>query len=204
MKEEWKPITGFEGEYEISNQGRVKSHHKRNGYDAEGHILKNNNQKGDYLRIILRLPNKKTKSTSIHKLVYEHFGGDIPNGYHIHHMNGNKQDNRIENLQLLSPSQHVLATHGMNPNSYDGMNNYNKYEKPQTVFMYDLDGMYLGQFPNAKSAERVTGVCSRNILQVASKTEYKPNKTRSQAGGFIWRFKEDVDKDNMYQLREQR
>ena len=33
-----------------------------------------------------------------------------------------------------------------------------------------------------------TGVCARNIHQVASKTEYKPGKIRSQAGGFVWEF----------------
>ena len=42
----------------------------------------------------------------VHHLVYEHFNGPIPNGYVIHHKDGNKLNNRIENLQLMSSKEH--------------------------------------------------------------------------------------------------
>ena len=42
----------------------------------------------------------------VHRLVYEHFNGSIPNGYVIHHKDGNKLNNRIENLQLMSSKEH--------------------------------------------------------------------------------------------------
>lgn len=47
-------------------------------------------------------------------------------------------------------------------------------------------------FPNAVMAERITGVCSRNIIQVANKEEYKPGKTRKTAGGYVWSFDKGV------------
>lgn len=59
--------------------------------------------------------------------------------------------------------------------------------------MFDKDGNYLASFPNSKIAEEITGVCHRNILQVASKDEYKPGKIRSTAGGFIWKFKDESE-----------
>ena len=74
-----------------------------------------------------------------------------------------------------------------------GMNHYNQYERPREILMFDKDGNYLASFPNSKIAEEITGVCHRNILQVASKDEYKPGKIRSTAGGFIWKFKDESE-----------
>lgn len=87
MDEEWKWIKSFEGQYQISNYGRVKSFKKTEG----GYILSNQNATGDYLRIVLRnsVTNKK-KSIAIHQLVAEHFIGDRPQGYQVHHKDGNK------------------------------------------------------------------------------------------------------------------
>lgn len=201
--EKWIPISGFNGIYEISDMGRIKSHRKHYGYDEEGHILSNKNSKGDYLRAILRGEDgKRKRSASIHVLVYENFIGKIPKGYDVHHKNGNKQDNRLENLELLTKKEHVLKTHEQYPDNYNGMNHYNKYVKPKEICMFDLDGYYLASFPNAKTAEKITGVCSRNILQVASHTEYKKGMTRSQAGGYIWKYRDELNENQMCKLWE--
>ena len=82
------------------------------------------------------------------------------------------------------------------------MNHYNKYVKPKEICMFDLDGYYLASFPNAKTAEKITGVCSRNILQVASHTEYKKGMTRSQAGGYIWKYRDELNENQMCKLWE--
>lgn len=50
-----------------------------------------------------------------HRLVWEKYNGEIPKGYHIHHINGNKQDNRIENLMLIDSSKHS-SFHSKNNN----------------------------------------------------------------------------------------
>lgn len=188
MEEIWKDIEGFKGIYQISNRGRLASVRK-----GVFRVLSNKNSKGDYLTVILR-SGGKAKHTRIHRLVYETFVGEIPRGkkYHIHHINGDKQDNRVENLQLVSCAQHHTKHLSENPRLIDGMNNYNKYIRPKKVAQCDLSENVIAIFPNAKEASRVTGVCSRNILQVASKTPFnKQGNTRKQAGGFIWKFVED-------------
>lgn len=52
---------------------------------------------------ILTIRNKREYE---HRLIWEKYYGEIPKGFHIHHKNGNKLDNRIENLELISNSEH--------------------------------------------------------------------------------------------------
>ena len=72
----------------------------------------------------------------------------------------------------------------------ESMKRYNKLIRPKKICQYSLDGHYIAKYNNAKEASNETGVCSRNILQVCNRTEYKKGKFRTQAGGFIWRFEE--------------
>lgn len=58
------------------------------------------------------------------------------------------------------------------------------------ILQLSMDGKIINKFNNSIEAYKATGVCSRNILQVASHEEYKPGKTRSQAVGFLWRYEE--------------
>jgi hypothetical protein len=52
--------------------------------------------------------------------------------------------------------------------------------------MNDLDGNFIAQYDNAAEASRATGICARNIKQVAGKEEFSKGYVRKQAGGFIW------------------
>lgn len=183
--ENWKWITGYEGTYQISDHGRLKSFKS----DPCGRVLSNKNKDGWYLTVNL-VKNGVRKTTRIHVLVAKAFIGDIPKGYHVHHKDGNKQNNHVDNLEIIHPSKHREETLKVLPQIEDGMRNYNRYIRPKPILMYDLDGNYLASFPNSIIAERITGVCQRNILQVASKEEYRPNRTRKQAGGYIWKYEE--------------
>lgn len=186
MEEIWKDIKGFEGFYQISNKGRLASF-----YRGVFHILSNKNSKGGYFSVVLHGDKGKRKYTRIHRLVYETFVGEIPKGkkYHIHHINGNKQDNRLENLIYLSSSEHQQKHINENPKILNGMINYNKHIRPKRIEQYGLDGKYIATYENSCDASVSTGVCQRNILQVANKEPYNKNgKIRKQAGGFIWKF----------------
>ena len=190
MTEEWKWIRGFEGTYQISNHGRLKSFKK----DTDGYILSNTNEKGGYLAIVLTDKIRKIKRcTRIHVLVAEHFIGERPDGFHIHHKDGNKQNNVVSNLEYISVLDHYKETLKDCPQIVTGITKYNKFEKTKIVQQYSLEGDLLAEYRNAVIAEKMTGICSRNILQVANGTEYKPNKKRVQAGGYVWKFKDESE-----------
>lgn len=190
MNEEWKWVKGFEGVYQISNYGRLKSYKK----DPAGYILSNTNVKGGYFSVILTdSVRKKKRCVRIHVLVAEHFIGDRPDGFHIHHKDGNKQNNVVSNLEYITVKDHYKETLKDCPQIVTGITKYNKFQRPQIVQQYSLEGDLLAEYRNACIAEKMTGICSRNILQVANGTEYKPGRKRVQAGGYIWKFKDESE-----------
>ena len=190
MQEEWKWVNGFEGIYQISNYGRLKSFKKY----GDGYILSNKNEKGGYLSIILTDSiRRRRRCTRIHVLVAEHFIGKIPKGFHVHHLDDNKQNNIVSNLEIIHPKKHRKETEKSCPQIVRGINNYNKFQRPKHIVQYDLEGHFIAEYANGEIASRLTGVCQRNILQVANGEEYKPGKVRKQAGGYVWKFKKESE-----------
>lgn len=67
------------------------------------------------------------------------------------------------------------------------MVNYNKYVKTKKILQYTLEGKYIATYNNSKEASQATGVCQRNILQVANKEPFnKKGNIRKQVGGYVW------------------
>ena len=100
MEEEiWKPIKDFEGYYEVSNIGRVRSlNYKRTGKEK---ILKNIEDYKGYLEVVLT-KNGKRKQFKVHRLVAEAFIPNPENKPCIDHINTIKSDNRVENLRWVT------------------------------------------------------------------------------------------------------
>jgi hypothetical protein len=106
--EVWKPVVGHEGYYEVSNMGRVRSMtiSVRGSHGStrlrRGTILIPN-RSGDY-PIVRLCKDAKKRTVRIHRLVLEAFVGPCPKGHWCRHFpDGNRQNNRLDNLQWGTP-----------------------------------------------------------------------------------------------------
>ena len=129
QKEIWKSIPNYEGYYEVSNWGRVKSLDRvvpsaRHGNQrVKERILKAGINSHGYLGVVL-LKNGISKSFKVHTLVVWSFHNLAPNGkrdFVIDHINEVKTDNRLENLQVISFRENVSRSRKNSISKYTGV-----------------------------------------------------------------------------------
>lgn len=97
--EYWKAIKGYEGLYEVSNTGKVRSiNYNRTGKVKELSSLGNGL---GYLLVVLCQEGKR-KNFLVHRLVVEAFIGVIPKGFVVNHKDENKHNNNVENLEICT------------------------------------------------------------------------------------------------------
>ena len=107
--EQWKPVPGYEGLYEVSNLGRVRSldRTKTNGHKWKGRILKQPSLRSGY-KLVSLWKNGKQKSALVHRLVLFAFVGAQPEGRETRHKDGNNSNNTLDNLSWGTPSENNL------------------------------------------------------------------------------------------------
>lgn len=145
MSARWLPVVGFEGLYEVSDRGRVRSLPRRlsDGRRWKGRILKlDRSDKRGYLRVGLTAPGARPVHRMVHRLVLESFIGPCPPGLQCRHLNGKPPDCRLVNLTWGTPSENALdrvrhgtwvnnnrfvnATHCVNGHEFTGANTYRR------------------------------------------------------------------------------
>ena len=107
-KEIWKDIPDFEGLYQVSDKGRVRSLDRKvwNGgkgvfYSLKGKVIKQFNNRG--YRYVPLSKNGKPTNVSVHRLVAEAFLPNSEKLTHVNHKDENKKNNRLENLEWCTP-----------------------------------------------------------------------------------------------------
>lgn len=121
VTERWLPVTGYEGYYEVSDLGRVRSlnriirHKSGTIYPVRGRVLKGVVRPDGHLRVTLSVDAVK-QVRFVHRLVLEGFVGACPLGMQCCHNNGNPTDNRLINLRWDTSSANHLdrLVHGDN------------------------------------------------------------------------------------------
>lgn len=181
--EQWKPVKGYEKTYLVSNTGRVKRVGKYRNQVTEwesNYILTPGVKDNNYLVVNLS-KNNKTRMRYVHRLVAEAFI-DNPEGLdEVNHKDGNKANNNADNLEWVTRSENQL-------HAYKKLNrptNKNHPKMSKTVIQLDLDGNIINRYPSYREAQRQTGVDA--IDKVC--TGYRNRKT---AGGFMWRYEENL------------
>jgi hypothetical protein len=128
MEEVWKDVPKYEGLYQISNLGRVKSLSKyitrgNSDYYTKEKILINKIDGGGYLFVCFCV-NQNRKYFKIHKLVAMAFLNHIPDGTQkivVDHINNDKNNNTLDNLQLLNQRENSSKNHKNKTSKYTGV-----------------------------------------------------------------------------------
>ena len=120
MIEEFRDVKGYEGIYQVSDLGRVKSLPNKVRFSER--IFTPTQSTGGYLKIILSKDGKK-KTRNIHQLVAEAFLNHKPCGHKliVNHINFNRQDNRLENLELDTQRNNTNQKHLKSTSEYTGV-----------------------------------------------------------------------------------
>jgi len=108
-KEEWRDVKGYEGYYSVSNIGRVRRELTRTNGKA-GRILRPDINRAGYKQLFLYREGVRRR-LKVYRLVAEAFIGPCPQGFQVNHIDGTPANNRVENLEYVTPSgnmQHAL------------------------------------------------------------------------------------------------
>jgi hypothetical protein len=117
LNEEWRPVFGYEGLYDVSNLGRirslprfVKTHACGRGYFTKQRIIKRSVTSSGYFWVHL-CKNGVSKPKAVHRVVAESFihGAILPSSLDVHHKDHNKLNNIVSNLEVLSEKQHNIV-----------------------------------------------------------------------------------------------
>lgn len=195
MEEIWEPVVGYEGYYEISNLGKVKSVER---FVKQGNSIRHVKEKiknihlNDYgYPCITLCRNRISKSIPIHILIAKAFIPNPENKPHVDHINTNREDYRIENLRWVTPkenSNNELTLQHCRENTYseeslkkrlDTRKSRNVKSAPKTVYQYTKDGKFVREFYSISEASSITGVDNVSISRAL-------DDCTLSGGGFLW------------------
>lgn len=192
MEEEYRDIEGYEGLYQVSNLGNVKSL-ERMKWNGRGYqkvperILKPRKNGYGYLQVNLNKEGKKS-TYRVHRLVAEAFLENSENLPEVNHKDECKTNNNVSNLEWCTReyninfgtrNKRVAESNTGNPKMSKALTNNPKKSKP-VIGINKVSGLIL-EFPSAMEAERQTGTHQGHICKCCK------GKLKS-AGGFYWMY----------------
>lgn len=179
MKEIWKDIKDYEGLYQVSNLGNVKSmgrYKKTCGnslYWLKERIMKPLKSTSGYLQVGLFDRNGKCKKMFIHRLVALTFLSNTYNLPEVNHKDECKTNNRLDNLEWCDSKYN---------NNYGTHNDRGAIARSKPIKQFSKYGIFIKDWINAREIERELGY-KHGYIAECCKGRYK------QAYGYIWRYK---------------
>lgn len=177
MEEIWKDIEEYKGYYKVSNLGRVKRILSKNCLKEK--VRKIQYKKNGYAVVMLSV-NHKYKLCHVHRLVAQSFIPNLYNKSQVNHIDLNKTNNCVDNLEWCSPKEnmdHVNNLRVRKNNAIKGIGN--KRNKP--VYQYSLDGVFIKEYYSITNASELCGISGGDITVCCQ------NK-RLSSGGYIWSY----------------
>lgn len=183
MKEIWKDIQGYEGYYQVSNLGRVKSFPRRGTHINKIHILKPSKNRKGYYQVVLS-KNSEYQSKKIHRLVAKAFLENPNNYQQVNHIDGNKENNRVDNLEWCTNEYNMK--HAWKLGLRDNIFKKGKgHQRSVVVNQFDLQGNFIKKWYCVRDIERQLGFDNRNICACC-------RKKRPTAYGYKWEYEKEV------------
>lgn len=183
MLEIWRDIDGYNGKYQVSNLGNVKSIYTIyviNGIHNKYYrdiILKPFAQKNGYLNVCLWKDGKK-KNRLIHQLVAQSFIPNPNNLPQVNHKNEIKDDNRVENLEYCDAKYN--NNYGTRNKRIAEKKTNGKLAKPVVQINKDTNEV-IAEFPSINEVQRQLGINNSHISQCC-------NGKRNTAGSYKWKY----------------
>lgn len=188
-KEEiWKPISGYEGLYEVSSYGRVKSVERDfvdsigRKYHKKERILKNQTYRG-YLYVKLYDGPKR-----VNRLVAKAFIPNSENKPQVNHKNEIKTDNRVENLEWMTVKENTnygtrteRARKSLDKAARKAIGEATRKRLSKPVVQYTKNRELIKVWQSTREAGRQLGISHSDISNVA-------RGTRKSCGGFVWKY----------------
>jgi len=188
--EEWRDVIGYEGLYKVSNLGRVKSLERivtdRNGVEMPfpSVMKKNTKSKTGYWHVNLWKDNK-VKFKKVHRLIAEVFIPNPENKPQINHIDSNRLNNEISNLEWCTASEntiHAVRLGRIKSPMVGTKGLYHSNNKP--VIQLSKDGEPIKEFISQMAASIELGISHSKISLCA-------NGKRETTGGYKWKYKKD-------------
>jgi hypothetical protein len=176
----WKSVVGYEGFYEVSSLGRVRSLDRTiklyNGgsYVRKEKTLVQIKDKRGYLKLKL-LKNGKMKTFFVHRLVAQAFISNPNELPQVNHKDENKLNNKVENLEWCTQQYNIR---------YGTARERARYNLMVAVNQYDLDGNYIKTWNGMRDIERILGLKNQGVSLCCL-------KKRKMCGNFQWRYYEE-------------
>lgn len=185
MEEIWKDIQGYEGIYQVSNLGNVKSLNYRNRGYAQNLVPKTNNKGRLWVELA---KNRIKKPFQISRLVAETFVENPEKLPIVNHKDENPKNNRVDNLEWCTLSYNVRYSIKRHPERtrkgiQTGKRNCIRNGKLTNLRVYQLtlEGEIVREWDNSTQIKRETGMSDWSISECC-------RGNRSKAYGFRWQY----------------
>ena len=178
QKEIWKDVKNYEGLYQVSNYGRVKSLN----FDRikKEKIMKSYVDKIGYYSIRL-CKNGKSKLVRVHRLVAESFLQRPNKNTEVNHIDGNKLNNFVDNLEWVTHKENMIHAFKNNLAQYPPPRYGKANAKSKSVVQYDKNGNKIKIWECTKQAGEILKFNYKHISDVCL-------GKRKTAGGYIWKY----------------